>query len=83
MAQISLCTTSRKQAHIILTLLNATLGFTGYTLFFLISAQNRLWVFVRTASSMAVLTGTHILCIGHKSLKRQVIDRALKCDKNH
>ena len=36
------------------------LGFTGYTLFFLITAQKHwLWILVGTAS--AVLTGTHIL----------------------
>ena len=69
---------SRKHAYTILTPLNPTfykakLGFTGVYIIFLISAQkHRLWVLVRTASSIyaeAVPTSTHNLCFDQKYIK--------------
>ena len=68
---------SRKHTYIILIPLNPTfilvkLGFTGVYNIFLISAQkHRLWVLVRTASSLAILTSTHSLCFEQKYEKYQ------------
>ena len=49
------------------------LGFTGVHIIFLISAQKKkkIVVLVRTASPMAVLTGTHNSCFGQKYEKYQ------------
>ena len=47
------------------------LGFTGVYIIFLITAQNRLVLLVRTDSPIRVLTSTHNLCYERKYEKYQ------------